>query len=86
MLETTDLQARDGANWEISQVTAPMSPFTQIRPKFLNVLFKDKLPHSQSACQHSMPDLSQQIMNDRANRFPLWEESHFIRIFFGCKQ
>lgn len=58
-----------------------VSSFTQTRPKFLNVLLKDKLPHSQNACQHSMPDLSQHIVNDRAYRF-LSGKNHILLGYF----
>lgn len=61
----------------------PISSFTQTHPKFLNVLLKDKLPHSQNACQHSMPDLLQQIMNDRANRFPSGKNHTLLGYFLA---
>lgn len=60
---------------------SPGSSFIRTRPKFLNVLLKDKLPRSQNACQHSAPDLSQQIMNDRAYRF-LSGKNHILLGYF----
>lgn len=69
MLEAGELQARDGASWENDEALPSVLSCTQAHPKFLNGLLKDKLPHSQNACQHSMPYLLQQIMNDRANQF-----------------
>lgn len=85
LLETGDLQARDGANWENSQVTASL-PHRPVSLKFLNILLKDNLPHSQNACQHSRPDLLQQIMNDRADHFPSGKNHALFGYFFGCKK
>lgn len=79
LLEAGDLQARGGANWENIQVTAPC--VTQISKYFL----KDKLPHFLNACQHSMPDLLQQIMNDRADQFPSGKNHTLLRYFLVAR-
>lgn len=49
--------------------------------KYLNILFKDNLSHSQNSCQHSRPDLLQQIMNDRADHFPLGKSHALFKYF-----
>lgn len=53
--------------------------------KFLNILLKDNLPHSQNACQHSRPDLLQQIMNDRPDHFPLRKNHAFFGHFLVAR-
>lgn len=65
---------------KFSKSLSPGSSFTQTHPKFLNIL-KDKLLCSQNVCQHSIPDLSQQIMNNRANRF-LSGKNHILLGYF----
>lgn len=81
MLEAGELQARDGASWENDKALPSVLSFTQTHPKFLNGLLKDELPHSQNACQYSMPCLLQQIMDDRANQF-LSGKNHTLLGYF----
>lgn len=81
MLEAGELQHRDGASWENDEALPSALSFTQTHPKFLNVFPKDKLPHSQNACQHSMPYLLQQIMKDRAHQL-LSGKNHTLLGYF----